>query len=166
MIAQEGFMKTFRAVVSVMLTLGLAAPAWADATAFAGTNTTPANRYARGFAIGIGMLIVGFEFEYSVTSDDPSASAPSLKTGMGNVLLQTPGPIFGIQPYATAGAGIYREELAAQQNTGPGLNLGGGAKINLIGPLRLRVDYRVFELGSGALHSPAHRVYAGLNLKF
>ena len=24
--------------------------------------------------------------------------------------------------------------------------------------------YRVFKLGSGALHSPAHRVYAGLNL--
>ena len=29
----------------------------------------------------------------------------------------------------------------------------------------MRVDYRVFKLGSGALHSPAHRFYAGLNLK-
>jgi len=28
------------------------------------------------------------------------------------------------------------------------------------------VDYRVFKLGSGALYSPAHRVYAGLNLSF
>jgi len=27
------------------------------------------------------------------------------------------------------------------------------------------VDYRVFKLGSGALNSPAHRIYAGLNLK-
>ena len=43
---------------------------------------------------------------------------------------------------------------------------GGGVKVNLIGPLRLRVDYRIFKLGSGALHSPAHRFYAGLNLKF
>jgi hypothetical protein len=35
-----------------------------------------------------------------------------------------------------------------------------------VGPLRLRVDYRAFKLGSGALYSPAHRGYAGLNLKF
>jgi hypothetical protein len=39
-------------------------------------------------------------------------------------------------------------------------------KISLVGPLALRVDYRVFKLGSGALYSPAHRIYAGLNLKF
>ena len=41
-----------------------------------------------------------------------------------------------------------------------------GVKMSLAGPLRLRVDYRVFKLGSGALYSPAHRIYAGLNLKF
>jgi hypothetical protein len=39
-------------------------------------------------------------------------------------------------------------------------------KIALVGPLRLRVDYRVFNLGSGALNSPAHRIYTGLNLSF
>jgi hypothetical protein len=39
-------------------------------------------------------------------------------------------------------------------------------KVNLIGPIRLRVDYRILKLGSGALNSPAHRIYAGLNLKF
>ena len=38
-------------------------------------------------------------------------------------------------------------------------------KVKLAGPIRLRVDYRVFKLGSGALYSPAHRIYAGLNLK-
>jgi hypothetical protein len=27
------------------------------------------------------------------------------------------------------------------------------------------VDYRIFKLGSGALNSPSHRFYAGLNLK-
>jgi hypothetical protein len=46
------------------------------------------------------------------------------------------------------------------------LNNGLGVKVNLLGPVRLRVDYRVFRLGRDALHSPAHRVYAGLNLKF
>jgi hypothetical protein len=39
-------------------------------------------------------------------------------------------------------------------------------KVTLAGPIRLRVDYRVFKLGSGALYTPAHRIYAGLNLKF
>jgi hypothetical protein len=38
--------------------------------------------------------------------------------------------------------------------------------VNLIGPIRLRIDYRVFKLGDGALYTPAHRIYAGLNLKF
>jgi hypothetical protein len=45
-------------------------------------------------------------------------------------------------------------------------NTGGGVKISLLGPIRLRVDYRVMTLKNGALTSPAHRIYAGLNLKF
>jgi hypothetical protein len=141
-------------------------PAFADATAFIGANTTPANRAARGIAVGIGLLIVGFEFEYAVTSDDPSAGAPSLKTGSTNVLLQTPFEIHGFQPYLTGGIGLYNETLGTQGHTAFDLNTGGGVKVALAGPLRLRVDYRVFKLGSGALYSPAHRFYVGLNLKF
>lgn len=157
-----------RAAIVAALLLALAAPARADITAFIGANTTPDNRSARGFAVGVGLLIVGFEFEYSATNDstDSASVAPSLKTGMGNVLLQTPMAIAGIQPYFTTGGGMYRETLGARTDTSFGFNTGGGAKINLVGPLRLRVDYRVFKLGSGALYSPAHRIYAGLNLKF
>ncbi len=120
----------------------------------------------RGVALGIGLLIVGFEFEYANTPDDPTAAAPSLTTGMGNLLLQTPVAFMGIQPYVTAGGGVYRETLGAHEDTSLGVNTGGGVKMSLVGPLRLRVDYRVFKLGSGALNSPAHRIYAGLNLKF
>jgi opacity protein-like surface antigen len=153
------------ALAGVLLLLAVA-PARADITAFIGADTTPANRQVRGAAIGFGLLIIGVELEYAVTTDDPTASAPSLKTGMGNVLLQTPTSFFGIQPYFTTGGGIYREELGAHQDTGFGFNTGGGVKVTLAGPIRLRVDYRIFKLGSGALYSPAHRVYAGLNLKF
>ncbi len=138
----------------------------ADATVFIGANLSPSNRVAKGFAVGMGLVIVAFEFEYSATRPTIASGAPSLKTGMGNVLLQTPVPIFGFQPYVTAGGGIYRETLGAHQDTSFGTNTGGGVKISLAGPLRLRVDYRVFTLGSGALYSPAHRFYAGLNLKF
>jgi hypothetical protein len=144
----------------------VAAPARADITAFLGANTTPATRAVRGGALGFGLLFVGFELEYAFTPDDPSAKAPSLTTGSGNVLLQTPIAFFGFQPYFTTGGGLYRETLGTHQDTSFALNTGGGVKVSLIGPLRLRVDYRAFKLGSGALYSPAHRVYAGLNLKF
>ena len=153
------------AIVAVLLAIA-AAPARADATAFLGANTTPSNRPVKGFAAGMGLLIIGFEFEYAATSDDVTAAAPSLKTFMGDVLLQSPLPIFGFQPYVTTGGGLYRETLGLHQETGVGTNVGGGVKMSLAGPLRLRVDYRVFKLGGGALNSPAHRLYAGLNLKF
>jgi opacity protein-like surface antigen len=151
--------------VAGLLLLVASAPAYADATAFIGANTTPANRQVRGLAFGMGLLVIGFEGEYAFSPDDPSATAPSLRTGMANVLLQTPGAFFGFQPYFTTGTGIYREKLGAHTDTGVGFNTGGGVKVNLIGPIRLRVDYRILKLGSGALNSPAHRFYAGLNLK-
>jgi len=138
----------------------------ADATAFIGANTSPANRLARGFAVGAGLLVIGFEFEYADTTDDLAAAAPSLKTGTGNMLLQTPVAFAGFQPYFEIGGGVYHEELGAVSNTGFVGNTGGGVKISLVGPIRLRVDYRVMTLKNGALTSPAHRIYAGLNLKF
>lgn len=154
------------AAMAMVLVATAASPARADATAFLGANTTPSNRPVKGFAVGMGLIVVAFEFEYAATSDDVTATAPSLKTFMGDVLLQAPLPIFGFQPYFATGGGIYRETLGAHEETGAGTNLGGGVKMSLAGPLRLRVDYRVFTLGRGALNSPAHRVYAGLNLKF
>ena len=146
------------------------ASAYADATLFVGATTSPSNRTAKGFAIGAGLLVIGFEFEYSDTTDDLPSRAPSLKTGMGNLLLQSPVALAGIQPYFTVGGGVYHEDLGTNgsiaDNTGFGMNTGGGVKIGLLGPIRLRVDYRVFSLKNGALTSPAHRVYAGINLKF
>jgi hypothetical protein len=156
------------AITTVLLAFlgGTARPALADATAFIGANTTPTNRPVRGFAVGLGLLVVAFEFEYADTKEDAPAQAPSLRTGMGNVLLQLPFPVFGFQPYFATGGGMYRETLGARQETGFGTDVGGGVKMSLAGPLRLRLDYRGFNLGDGALNSPAHRIYAGLNLKF
>ena len=153
-------------VVAAALLILLATPAHADITAFIGANTTPANRQVRGGALGFGLLVIGFELEYAFTPDEPAASAPSLKTGIGNLILQTPIAVFGFQPYFTTGGGFYQEELGARSDTGFAVNTGGGVKVSLAGPIRLRVDYRVFKLGSGALNSPTHRIYAGLNLKF
>ena len=144
-----------------------AVPAWADATAFLGAATTPSNRQARGLAVGVGLLVIGFEFEYARVVDDPTEAAPSLRTGMANVLVQTPFAIAGVQPYATTGTGLYREEVTGgHRETNMGFNTGGGVKVSLLGPLRARLDYRVFKFRGDPLHSLVHRVYVGLNLKF
>ena len=162
------------AFFSLFVLLLVHAKAFADDTLFLGATTSPVNRTTKGLSIGVGLLFVGFEFEYADTSDDPTTLTPSLKTGMGNILLQTPSSFFGIQPYFTAGGGVYHEDLPGTtvtstsliDNTGFGMNTGGGVKIDLIGPIRLRVDYRVFSLKQNASTSPVHRVYAGINLKF
>jgi hypothetical protein len=160
-------MKTARALMlAASLSAIAATPAFADITGFIGANTTPENRHAQGFAIGAGVLVLGFEFEYASNPDQPEALAPSLHTGSGNLLIQTPFAIYGFQPYFTTGLGIYRETLGRRQDTGVAFNTGGGVKISLIGPIRLRLDYRVLKLGDEALESTVHRLYAGLNLKF
>jgi hypothetical protein len=153
----------------LVLTLLLAvapASAFADVTAFIGTTSTPANRTATGVALGFGILFLGFEFEYSSTGDEPLEDAPSLRTGSGNVLLQTPVAIMGLRPYFTTGGGMYREELGSFQETQAVFNTGGGVKISLLGPVRARLDYRVFKLKGEPLHSTVHRLYAGVNLAF
>jgi len=154
--------------IAPLLLLALLVPsrAFADFTAFLGVNPTPVSRPVKGLAGGVGLLIVGFEFEYASTSDDTVKGAPSLKTYMGNGLLQTPIPIAGMQFYATAGGGVYREALNDDAETHVGINVGGGVKMNLAGPLRLRLDYRVFTLQGSPRHSKPQRFYAGLNLKF
>lgn len=147
--------------------LSAASTAWADATAFFGTVSAPSNRTAKGFALGAGLLVIGFEFEYGDTSEDLLERAPSLRTGMGNVLIQTPVAIFGLQPYFTTGGGVYRESLGSiSSETNFGINNGGGVKISLIGPIRARVDYRVFTLRGSPVEDTVQRLYLGVNLKF
>ena len=146
--------------------LTCATPAFADATLFLGSTTTPANRTAKGVALGAGLLIIGFEFEFADTGETPAEAAPSLRTGMGNVLLQTPVPVAGVRFYVTTGIGGFRERLGALQETNIGFNTGGGAKILILAPVGVRLDYRVFKLRGEPLHPTVHRIYAGLNLAF
>jgi hypothetical protein len=160
-------MRALRLLLLPLLILSMSpAQAFADATAFFGVTTSPSRRPARGVAIGVSLLVVGFEFEYSSTGEDEEEGAPGLRTGMGNVLLQTPSLGGGVQLYLTAGGGLYRERLDTEQTTHVGINSGGGAKLPLLGPLRVRVDYRAFRLSGEPLHSTVHRVYAGANLAF
>ena len=154
--------KTISAL-AILLVSALPATASADATAFWGFSPKPATRAAKGFAIGLSLIVVGFEFEYASTSDDLAELAPGLRTGMINGLIQTP---TRTQFYLTAGGGFYRETLADESETHVGTNIGGGMKLPLAGPLRLRVDYRVFNLRGNPIHRTPQRFYAGANLTF
>jgi opacity protein-like surface antigen len=153
----------------IVLVLSHSSPAFADATAFVGAHTNPERQQVRGLALGVSLLIVGFEGEYATAGEDETDGTPSLTTFSGNVFAQTPFPIFGIRPYVTTGVGVYREEIDAADHRETNLvfNTGGGAKISLIGPLRARLDYRVLKLrGDTRRDSVVHRLYAGVNLAF
>ena len=159
-------MKMRLAVLALTLIAAVPSIARADATAFLGRNTAGGDRsVTRGFAAGVSLLVVGFEFEYANSNEDLTTSTPALRTTAGNVFAQTFG-LPGFQLYATTGAGIYREKLGSDQETGLLLNNGGGVKINVAGPLRVRVDYRVFTLRGSPRHTNIQRIYAGANLSF
>ena len=151
------------AVLAIALTLGFASPARADITAFWGFAPKPDTHGTRGFSLGISMLIVAFEGEYSALAENVAKGAPGLRTGMINGILQTP---TNTQIYLTMGGGFYREELGSAQETQIGTNVGGGIKIGLVGPLRLRVDYRIFNLRGSPVYRNPQRIYVGANLKF
>lgn len=157
------------AIVVVLIIFGPATAAFADLTAFVGAQVNNERQALRGLAVGAGLLIVGFEFEYAHAGEDESSGLSSLTSGSGNILLQTPIPVFGTRFYFTTGAGVYREKLEriAFQETNLALNTGGGAKITLLGPLGARLDYRVVKLRGEPLRpSVVHRLYAGINLAF
>lgn len=155
--------RLLRATLAALI-VAVPAPAFADATAFLGWLNKPDGRAARGFSAGIGLLVVGFEFEYMNAPEDLAAARPGLTTGMGNIIVQT--PLSGLQFYGTAGGGVFRETLGETQETNFGTNIGGGVKFTLLGPVRGRLDYRIFNLRGDAIHPTVQRVYAGLNLKF
>ena len=161
--------------------MAVASPARADLTAFVGSQSNPSTRMTRGVSGGSGFLIVAFEGEYAQAGGDdvcPLLSpgiecAPSVRTIMFNGLVQTPrGILPKVQLYATLGGGYYRIrfEPIDLQETGFGTNLGGGVKIDLVGPLRLRLDYRVFKLtdqfAARGVESTSQRFYAGANIAF
>lgn len=171
-----------RSVPCALLVLAAgASPARADLTAFIGAQSNPTTRMTRGLSGGSGFLVVGFEGEYAQAGGEDlcpalagtTTCAPSVRTIMFNGLVQTPkGILPKVQLYATVGAGYYRirfEPLDLQE-TGFGTNLGGGVKINLVGPLRLRLDYRVFKLtgqfDARGVEATSQRFYAGANIAF
>jgi hypothetical protein len=150
-------------LIAVVLLAATPRAAHADLTVFFGATPKPAARSAQGFAIGVSLVVIGFEFEYARTAEQSASGAPALGTGMLNGMVMTPTKT---QLYLTAGGGLFRETLSAASTTSFGTNIGGGIKFPLLGPIRLRVDYRVFNLRGSPLYPTPQRIYVGANLAF
>ncbi len=155
---------TTTALAALLLLTLFPSSAWADATAFLGFSSTPTRRTAKGFAVAVSLVIIGFEYEYNNTSEDEANAAPKVKTHMGNVLLQT--PTGRAQLYFTVGTGYYQETFRTFETSGVGTNIGGGIKITLAGPIRLRMDYRIFHFHGEPLYPTPKRFYGGVVLAF
>jgi hypothetical protein len=155
--------------VLVLAGLVLAAgapPAHADLTVFAGLQNAPEVRPATGIGLGFGLLLLGWEVEIARAAQDTAQLAPSIASGTASVYVQNPLPINGVQFYAIAGAGFYRERLGdLYEHDDVHVAVGGGAKIALAGPFKLRLDYRLFKLRDARADNP-QRVYAGVTLAF
>ena len=98
---------------------------------------------------------------------------PSVRTVMFNGLVQTPrGIVPKVQLYATIGGATTGSATSRWTCRTPALGptSGGGVKIDLVGPLRLRLDYRIFKLTdtvrARGLEATSQRFYAGANLAF
>lgn len=160
--------------LALVILAGSAAPARADITAFIGASPRSVlpdcrcgdgSKFStlKGFSVGAGLIIVGWEFEFAHVGEDTERSLTGLKTYSGNFIVQTP---TSTQLYATTGVEAYRENLGTFQETYFGTNIGGGVKVKLAGPLRVRVDYRIFKLQGEPIHDVYQRFYVGANLKF
>ena len=82
------------------------------------------------------------------------------------MLVQTPIEVHGHAVLWHCRRGRLSGELGALEETHFGTNIGGGAKIKLLGPLRVRLDYRIFRLQGAPIHDDYQRFYVGANLKF
>ena len=149
------------ALCLLFFSLGTPAPARADLTAFVGRNTTLSSQVT-GFAAGLSLLMFGVEFEYSGTAQTYPAAPNALHTGTVNLLAQAPFVISRLQFYGTIGGGLSRKKAGNLTETYRASNAGGGVKIVVSGPIRLRVDYRIITFR----RTRNHRFYTGLNLAF
>ncbi|HEY1308315.1 MAG TPA: hypothetical protein VGF24_32425 [Vicinamibacterales bacterium] len=116
--------------------------------------------------------IGGFELEYARARNNDTI----IETFGVNLLFQSTVFARRLQVYGSMGAGVYGETTAdgfgGSGEVGSG-NFGGGMKIHLAGPLRLRLDYRLYVLGHAGdastgfvLHKHPQRSFVGFAVAF
>jgi hypothetical protein len=143
----------------------------ADATVLAGLLSAGGPRPSVGFAFGYCPSVAGFEIEYFGTPGG-STTDHSSAGGIFASLVVQPATASKVQLFAIGGLGIWGETFADGSGVSYAKNIGGGVKIPIARPLRLRLDYRLFVVGDledgdrGPTTKYPQRFSAGLQLVF
>lgn len=144
----------------------------ADATVLVGLTSVEGLRPSLGWSFSYRPSAVGVEVEY-LTTTPGNYSAGGI---FGSVIVM-PVTISNVQIFVLGGVGVWGEGFKGGKRTGvlSAANVGGGVLVGLVGPVRLRLDYRLFRLGEvskeeiGAI-SPSRkhpqRIAAGLYFRF
>ena len=128
-----------------------------NATIFTGFVPTPAVRPTMGFAFGGGIAPTGFELELARTGSRLSKGAPALQTFMVSFFGSFPIPVKRLRVYGIGGIGLWNEQFEDGHGAGEfGKNLGIGALYEIAGPLKARLDYRVFFFNSSQDATPVY----------
>jgi hypothetical protein len=163
-------------VLAPLMMLGLSAGAAVaqtptgpvNLTAFAGAAMVPDAHAVSGIGVGVRPQPgpVSIEFEYSRSRSDPTRPVPAIVTLAGNFLVQVPVRQSRFELYGAFGVGFYvlQPDPQSGEDADSAWNFGGGAKVTLAGPLKLRIDYRVFRLAAspGRHHSDLRRLSVGI----
>jgi hypothetical protein len=136
------------------------------ATIFAGLTGTPSVLPIVGGAWGGGTPDFGFELELSHTRLGRKAGA-SWGTFLASMFVRVPVESDVVEYYGIGGLGLYGETHGDGRGAG-GLtrHFGFGAKYRLTGPVRARIEYRLFLLETTPDSHPSvpanHRLTAGV----
>lgn len=134
--------RTFTLALLLLFTLS-SRIARADGTFLAGAMHTDRVRPAIGWAFSHCPQVAGFEIEYFSTHPGDENDRASAGSIIASVIVQ-PVAIGRAQIYGIGGFGLWGEKYANGGGTGEAgaKSIGGGVKIWLAEPLRLRIDYR------------------------
>lgn len=161
-----------RAPWLLALVLMTPASARADVTMLVGLTAVEGLRPSLAWSFGYRPSAVGVEVEYlSTTPGDYTAG------GIFGSVIVVPVTIARAEVFVIGGVGVWGEGFDGGKRTGvlTAANVGGGILLGLAGPLRLRIDYRLFRLGEvskeeiGAINPSRkypQRIAAGLSLRF
>jgi hypothetical protein len=152
-----------RAAVVALSMLASEAPARADATLFAGTNSFGGIRPTLGISVGNFSNALGESVGWELELAKGLRGGPT--TYGGGFLVQSILIADRLRPYGTFGLGIYASDGRGQIAFA---SVGGGTKFRGAGPLWLRFDYRLLLHGDDTpehLRYP-HRVTAGVSVEF
>ena len=137
-----------------------AARAQGHMTLLSGVYSGAPSRPAIGYAWGFGDAGGGGEVEVAATRGSGSVSAGSITAAW---FFPTPLKVRGASLYGLAGLGAYADRHTEELTEA--IALGIGTKIRFAGPIKIRLEYRLYVVRKDGV-PPPQRLSAGLSVGF